>query len=47
LVGGVLTLNVLAVRADQRSPRRAALLYGINMLILLSVVWVMVFKPTL
>jgi uncharacterized membrane protein len=27
--------------------RRAALLYGINVLMLLSVVWVMVFKPTL
>jgi uncharacterized membrane protein len=29
-----------------QSQRRAAVLYGINQLILLSVVWAMVFKPT-
>jgi uncharacterized membrane protein len=30
-----------------RLQRRAATLYGINLLLLLSVVWAMVFKPTL
>jgi putative copper export protein len=34
-------------RQVSAGQRRAALLYGINLLVLLSVVWAMVFQPTL
>jgi hypothetical protein len=46
-------LRRLASDATPETPRwlalqrRAAILYGINLLLLLSVLWAMVFKPTL
>jgi hypothetical protein len=34
-------------RQESAGQRRAAVLYAINLLVLLSVVWAMVFQPTL